>query len=327
MRKQGWRARAASALIRRKFSPVIPGHAHRRVEPGIQSQELGFPVGSGFRARGLKAAPRNDDARAPVTIITDPLFYALAIPAVVALGLSKGGFAGVGQMATPMLALVMPPLEAAAIFLPIMIVQDWSAVWVYRREWDGRVLAIMIPGALIGIAAAGWLAAYISDAAVRVFIGVTTIVFVVYSFTVLMRVPRPASAGSVPAGVFWGALSGFTSTICQAGGPPYQMYVLSQKMPKMLFVGTTAIFFAVHQLRSRWCPMSRSASSRPRASAPRWRCCRWRSPTNQLGFWLVRRTPQELFYKITLDPDAAHLDRADARGRAADLVALADPSS
>ena len=111
---------------------------------------------------------------AHLTIITDPLFYALAIPAVIVLGLSKGGFAGVGQMATPLLALVMPPLEAAAIFLPIMIVQDVAAVWVYRKDWNGRILAIMIPGALIGIGAAWALAAYISDAAVRVFIAVIT---------------------------------------------------------------------------------------------------------------------------------------------------------
>ena len=73
-----------------------------------------------------------------MTFITDPLFYALAIPAVVALGLSKGGFAGVGQMATPLLALAMPPLEAAAILLPIMMVQDAAALWVYRKDWSGR---------------------------------------------------------------------------------------------------------------------------------------------------------------------------------------------
>jgi len=234
-----------------------------------------------------------------VTVITDPLFYALAIPAVVALGLSKGGFAGVGQMATPLLALVMPPLEAAAIMLPIMIVQDLNAVWVYRRDWDGRILAIMIPGSLIGIALAGWLAAYISDAAVRVFIGVTTVVFVVYSFTVMLRLPRPAAAGSVPAGVFWGALSGFTSTICQAGGPPYQMYVLSQKLPKMLFIGTTAMFFAalnamkvvpyvaLGQFSTKG--LGTSVVLLPLALA-----------SNQLGFFLVRRISQELFYRVTL---------------------------
>jgi uncharacterized membrane protein YfcA len=235
----------------------------------------------------------------PVAIITDRWFYLLAVPAVIALGLSKGGFSGVGQMATPMLALVMPPLEAAAIFLPIMIVQDMNAVWVYRRDWDRRILAIMIPGAIIGIAGGGVLAAYISDAAVRVFIGVTTIIFVAYAFAVMMRVPRPATAGSVPAGIVWGVLSGFTSTVCQAGGPPYQMYVLSQKLPKMLFVGTTAVFFAslnamkvvpyvaLGQFSTKG--LGTSLILMPLALA-----------ANQLGFWLVRRISQELFYRLTL---------------------------
>jgi len=234
-----------------------------------------------------------------VTIISDPLFYALAIPAVVALGLSKGGFAGVGQMATPMLALVMPPLEAAAIMLPIMIVQDWTAVWVYRKEWNGRILAIMIPGAILGIALAGWLAAYISDAAVRVFIGVITIAFVLYNWLGGLRVAREARRGSVAGGVFWGALSGFTSTICQAGGPPYQMYVMAQNPPKMVFVSTTAVFFAtlnaikvipyfvLGQFSTKG--LGTSLVLLPLALL-----------TNQLGFWLVRRTPQELFYKITM---------------------------
>ena len=54
-------------------------------------------------------------------MITDPLFYLLAIPAVIMLGLSKGGFAGLGMVATPMLALVMPPLQGAAILLPLVV--------------------------------------------------------------------------------------------------------------------------------------------------------------------------------------------------------------
>jgi hypothetical protein len=234
-----------------------------------------------------------------MTVVTDPLFYALAIPAVVALGLSKGGFAGVGQMAVPLLALIMPPLEAAAIFLPIMIVQDWTAVWVYRKDWSGRILAIMVPGAIIGVASAGWLAAYISDAAVRVFIGVTTIVFVVYSFAMMMRVPRPASTGSVAAGVFWGAMSGFTSTICQAGGPPYQMYVLSQKLPKMRYVGTTAMFFAALNAL-KVAPYLALGQFSTKGFGTSLVLLPLALLTNQLGFWLVRRTPQETFYKITL---------------------------
>ena len=57
-------------------------------------------------------------------MLTDPLFWLLAVPAVIALGLAKGGFAGVGMLATPLLALIVPPLQAAAILLPILLLQD-----------------------------------------------------------------------------------------------------------------------------------------------------------------------------------------------------------
>ncbi len=203
-------------------------------------------------------------------------------------------------MATPLLALVMPPLEAAAIFLPIMLVQDASAVWVYRKDWDGRILAIMIPGALFGTLGAAWVAAYISNAAVRVFIGVTSMVFVGWSvYSMLRHSRRPTRDGTISAGMFWGVVSGFTSTLCQAGGPPYQVYVLSQKLPKMIFVGTTAVYFAV--LNAAKVPpylalgqfsfkgFGTSLVLLPLALV-----------ANQLGFWLVRRTPQDVFYKITL---------------------------
>ncbi len=234
-----------------------------------------------------------------MNIISDPLFYALAIPAVVALGLSKGGFAGVGQMATPMLALVMPPLEAAAVMLPIMILQDSVALWVYRKEWDGRILTIMLPGALIGIGLAWLLAAHVSDAAVRIFIGVTAMAFAIYSWINMVRVPRERPKAGVTSGVLLGAAAGFTSTLCQVGGPPFQIYLLAQRVSKMTFVGTSAVFFAslnwlkvvpymqLGQFSSKG--LMTSLALVPLALL-----------TNQLGFWLVRRTPQELYFKITL---------------------------
>jgi hypothetical protein len=234
-----------------------------------------------------------------MTIITDPFFYALAVPAVVALGLSKGGFAGMGQMATPLLALVMPPLEAAAIMLPIMIVQDVAAVWVYRKEWDGRVIAIMLPGALAGIGLAWALAAHISEAAVRVFVGAITIAFVLYNWIGIQRVEREIGSANIGAGVFWGALSGFTTTICQAGGPPYQIYVLALRQSKMVFIGTSAIFFAT----MNWLkvvPYAALGQFSAKGLATSLVLIPLAIATNQLGFWLVRRTPQKLFYQVTL---------------------------
>ena len=81
-----------------------------------------------------------------MTIITDPLFYLLAVPAIAALGLGKGGFAGVGMISTPLLALTVPPLQAAAILLPILLCQDAISVWVYRREWSAWNLKVLLPG-------------------------------------------------------------------------------------------------------------------------------------------------------------------------------------
>jgi len=183
--------------------------------------------------------------------------------------------------------------------LPIMIVQDATAVWVYRREYNARILKIMIPGALAGIALAGLLASYISDSAVRIFIGVTTILFVLYSWIGPKKLAEETKTASVPAGVFWGAVSGFTSTICQAGGPPYQMYVLSQNLPKMVFVGTTAIMFAT----LNWVKVIPYAALGQFSSVGLMTSLALLPlaiVTNQLGFWLVRRTPQKVFYQVTM---------------------------
>jgi uncharacterized membrane protein YfcA len=69
--------------------------------------------------------------------------------------------------ATPLMALTVPPLQAAAILLPILMVQDVISVWTYRRTWSGWNLKVMLPGAVIGVAAAWVLAAHVSDVALR----------------------------------------------------------------------------------------------------------------------------------------------------------------
>jgi uncharacterized membrane protein YfcA len=232
-------------------------------------------------------------------VISDPIFWLLVIPAVVALGLSKGGFAGVGQIGTPLMALIMPPLEAAAILLPIMIAQDFVSMWVYRKDFSARNLKIMMPGAVIGMCIAWVLAAHISDAMVRFLIGAITVAFVLYTWLVPKKIAADPAPPSAASGVFWGSLSGFTSTLSQAGGPPFQMYVLPQQLPKMTFVGTTALFFgflntikvipyfALGQFSTSG--LTTSAALLPLAMV-----------TNAMGIWLVRRTPQALFYQITL---------------------------
>src|SRR5262249_19754638 len=114
-------------------------------------------------------------------VITDPLFYLLAIPAITALGLGKGGFAGAGMISTPLLALTMPPLQAAAILLPILLCQHVISVWIYRRRWSAWNLKVLLPGSVVGVGAAWLFAAYVPNAYVEIAVGLTGVCFALYN--------------------------------------------------------------------------------------------------------------------------------------------------
>jgi uncharacterized protein len=179
-------------------------------------------------------------------MITDPVFYAVALPAVLLMGLSKGGFAGLGLLALPLMTLAVSPIQAAAIMLPILLVQDVVSVWSYRHSWDSRNLTILLPAASFGIVLGYLLAAYVSEAAVILAVGAVSVAFALRH---LMRAayglkpkPKPADIGR---GMFWGTLTGFTSMVAHAGGPPFQIYVLPQRLTRDVFVGTGAILFAL----------------------------------------------------------------------------------
>ena len=172
-----------------------------------------------------------------------PLFWSLALIASVFVGLSKGGLPVVAMLSVPLLALVLPPVTAAGLLLPVYVVSDMFGLYAYRRAFDKRVLAILAPAAVIGIGI-GWLAAsHVSDAMVTGIVGAIGAVFALN--LLLRRGPgRPARHAKVAPGMFWGALTGFTSFVSHAGAPPYQVYVLPLKLEKMVFAGTTTVLFA-----------------------------------------------------------------------------------
>lgn len=177
-------------------------------------------------------------------MITDPLFYAVAVPAVILIGLAKGGFAGaLAMLGVPLMSLVISPVQAAGILLPILIAMDVFALWAYRRTWHAGHLKILIPAACIGITV-GWLTAeYVSEAHVRLIVGVVALLFTL-DYWIGWRAAgdgRPHTG----QGVFWGAIAGFTSFVSHAGGPPLQMYLLPRRLEPVYFVGTSVIFFIV----------------------------------------------------------------------------------
>jgi hypothetical protein len=229
------------------------------------------------------------------SLITEPMFYVIAVPAVIFLGLSKGGFSAVGTAATPLLALYLPPLEAAALLLPILLSQDVISVYVYRRAWDAWNLKVMLPGAALGMGAGWAFAAHVSDDAIRILIGTIALAFVANAW---LRAGQAPQVHTIPSGVFWGAISGFTSFASQGGGPPYQLYTLPQRLPKMVFVGTTTIFFAaVNAMKIfPYCMLGQFSAKNFSTSLA---LLPLAVLANAAGIWMVRRVPTAIFYRIT----------------------------
>jgi hypothetical protein len=178
-------------------------------------------------------------------LLSDPVTLALAALAIVILGLAKGGFAGLGALATPLMALALPPVTAAAILLPVLLVQDVVSVWSYRHSWSGWIVGWMLPGALAGVVLASLFAASVPEAGVLMVLGAITLLFGLYRLWA-ERGGRIVAASNSPGwvGSLFGLACGFTSQIAHAGGPPFQMWVAPRRLPHETFVGTSSLTFA-----------------------------------------------------------------------------------
>jgi uncharacterized membrane protein YfcA len=180
-------------------------------------------------------------------LLYNPFFFATAIPAVILVGLSKGGFGGaMAVVGVPLMALAIPPVRAAAILLPILMMMDVAALWAWRRgPRDPKTFKYMLPGAAIGVGF-GWLvAAVVTEAMVKLIVGLIAFGFVArWLWQKLARRER-VHAHNALTGTFWGTLSGFTSFVAHAGGPAYQVYTLPLRQDPKTYTATIVVFFAV----------------------------------------------------------------------------------
>lgn len=231
-------------------------------------------------------------------MLSDPLFFAVAIPAVVLFGISKSGFGGAfGAIAVPIMALVISPVQAAAILLPILCLMDLLGLWAYRGQWVRSELRVLLPAALLGIGIGTALFGYMNADIIRLIIGTIALVFAVHYWQqgaaangTQVRL-LPARAGVISAGV-----AGFTSFVAHAGGPPLSMYLLRRSLDKTEFVATTVVFFAVVNyaklLPYAW--LGQLGTDNLTASlllAPF-------APLGiAIGMWLHKRIPERLFFR------------------------------
>ncbi|QCB48288.1 sulfite exporter TauE/SafE family protein [Hydrogenophaga sp. PAMC20947] len=187
-----------------------------------------------------------------MTLITDPFFYAVAIPAVLLLGVSKSGFgAGFGSLAVPMMALAISVPQAAAILMPVLLVMDVLGMAAFRKEVDRRLLAFMLPFGLIGTLVGTALFKLLDAHLVAGMVGVVTLLFLAQRLAFPPRPDQPPPPRWL--GALLTVLSGFTSFIAHAGGPPVNAYVIPLRLSPLVFTGTLAYFFFFINL-SKWIP-------------------------------------------------------------------------
>ncbi len=181
-----------------------------------------------------------------------PAFWLCAVLAMIIFGISKAGFGGgIGVIATPLVSLTIPVTDAVAVLLPLLIMADVFSISHYRMHFHRRSVSLLLPGALLGVAIGGFFLGSFrgNERILQIAIGVVALWFVLFQalralIIGIMEKRRPRAF----QGILMGALSGFSSTLAHAGGPPFTMYLLPQKLPRDLYVGTAVIFFSVINL-------------------------------------------------------------------------------
>lgn len=233
-----------------------------------------------------------------MALLSNPTTLVLACLAVIIVGMAKGGFSGIGALGTPLLALALPPAVAAAVLLPVLLVQDIVSVWSFRQTWDKWIVSWMFPGAVLGVALAAGFSARVEERQLMLALGLITLVFGAYRLWI-ERGERIVAASNSPGwvGTLFGVACGFTSQIAHAGGPPFQMWVTPRRLPHQTFVGTSSITFAAMNWMKVPSYILLGSFTReiliaaallvPLAIASTW-----------AGVWLIRRIDAARFYTI-----------------------------
>lgn len=231
-----------------------------------------------------------------LSIIADPFFYLVSVPAVLLLGISKSGFgAGFGSLAVPMMALSVSVPQAAAILMPLLLVMDLMGMAAFRNDVDRRLLRFMLPFSMLGVLIGTLLFKWLDARWVAGLVGVFTLLFLAQR---LLFPPRPDSP---PPARWWGAVlvtaSGFTSFVAHAGGPPLNAYVVPLRLKPLIYTGTMAfLFFFINM--AKWLPYAWLGL----LDMPNLMTSLVLMPLAPLGVWIgvriARRIDPQLFYRF-----------------------------
>lgn len=177
----------------------------------------------------------------------DPaVFYMMLAFVAFLIGLAKGGFGGMlGSLATPLLALVMPADQVIGLVLPILMVADLFAVAMHWRRWQGRLILLLLPGAIVGVTIGTLFITNAPTEALRLALGVIVLTFAVFKLFEKRVMKNLQYVAKNWHGLLAGTVTGFSSALAHTGAPPVSIYLLTQQVAPQVFIGTSVLFFFI----------------------------------------------------------------------------------
>ena len=178
----------------------------------------------------------------------DITIYLFAAIGVFFFGIAKGGFAGpISMLAVPLMSFVMSPLQAAGILLPLLVLMDIMAIFIFWKKWKLKILKIIIPASIIGISIGALTFQYTSENQIRLIVGIISILFVIIS---IIQKNNLLLKPTKKKGIFWSSAAGYTSFLIHAGAPPMNFYMLPLKLDKITYIGTaTFAYFIINVVK------------------------------------------------------------------------------
>lgn len=178
-----------------------------------------------------------------------PWQLALAVGGALLVGLSKTGIGGLGMVVAVMFASLIPAKQASGFVLPLLICGDLFAVASYRAHAQWGHVWRLLPWTVAGVVAGYFALGRMGDREARISIGSIILVMI----TVQLWRRARAKPGELAEQGAWfaptlGVLAGFTTLVANAAGPLMAIYLLAMRLPKLEFVGTSAVFFLLLNL-------------------------------------------------------------------------------
>lgn len=177
----------------------------------------------------------------------EPWQWALAILAALVVGISKAGIGGLGMLAVLIFAQIFPAKQATGVVLPLLCFGDIMAAAAYRQHANWMHIRRLFPWTAAGVVIGYFALDRVNEQQARAMIG-----GIVLGLVVMHLVRRRFAGHEAEHGAWFapmiGVLAGFTTLVANAAGPLMVIYLLAMRLPKMDFVGTSAVFFLLMNL-------------------------------------------------------------------------------